>query len=76
MNEPKSTTTANGPHRYRMIYTADRTLLVRDDGRRIDFMVVWPDDHGDIGQWRSWAGYDTGGLPSVVADALFAQQRL
>jgi hypothetical protein len=64
--------TAGRPRRYRIIDTAHRTILVRDDGHRIDHMIVWPDNHGDSGRWQPWAQYGPTGLDASVADALFS----
>ena len=69
-------TTRSGPHRYKMIYTTDRTILVRDDGRQIDRMIVWPDEHGDCGKWERWASYGDNGMDASVADELFRKDRL
>lgn len=64
------------PHRYKMIYTVDRTILVRDDGKRIDRMIVWPDDRADCGKWEPWATYGDNGMDASVADELFRKDRL
>jgi hypothetical protein len=56
--------------RYRLIGMEGRTVLLRDDGTTISYMVVWPPDHQDHGQWRLWAKYETLGISMAIANEL------
>ncbi len=56
--------------RYRLIGMEGRTVLLRDDNTTISYMVVWPTDHQDHGQWRMWAKYEAIGIATAIANEL------
>lgn len=49
------------------------TLLLRDDGYRVHFMIVAPEENSEVGKWELWAEYKQCDLPgpaAMIADHL------
>ena len=66
-------------YRYRLLKREEHTLLLRDDGYRIDFLKFHPAQLGEVVDWKLWAEYkqcDVPALGALVADALMADPSL
>ena len=66
-------------NRYRLIKGRRMTVLVKDDGVKLSYMIVAPDDMAEIGKWRPWADIRNADIPSaafIIADALMNEHPL